>query len=404
MAEVIVIGAGASGMAAAVSAARAGAETTLLEGMEKPGKKLFMTGNGKCNLTNTSGSLIENYRGENPGFAEEILGKLGAEEIIRFFRSIGLLTREKNGYVYPYNEQASAVADLFLEELRRLGVKVKCFQKVEGISFDHKKHRWRVHTEGWTYEADSVILACGSKAAPVSGSDGSGYLLAESVGHHIIKPLPGLVPLKVKEKFVKNLSGIRSSVRLSYYEDGCLKAQEKGELQWTDYGISGIVVFQISGAAVRALDQGKRAELLADLMPEYSVEEIKILLKEKCSLNGIFQKKMVPVLLQEAGLKGKTDPSKWQENELSGLAGKIKGLRLTVTGSKSFEAAQVCTGGVDTGEIDPHTLESRLAPGLFLTGELLDIDAACGGFNLTWAFSSGITAGRAAAEREDNNA
>ncbi len=400
MADVIVIGAGAAGMAAAVGAARAGAEVILLEGREKPAKKLLVTGNGKCNLTNVSGNLLEMYRGTYPEFVRPILENWGPGEIISFFGSMGLLTREKRGGIYPYSEQAAAVADILAAELKRLKVKVKCSQKVTGLEFDREKKMWLVHTDGWTYEGKSAVLCAGSKAAPATGSDGSGYVLASSCGHTVIKPLPALVPLKVKESFVKNLSGIRSTVRLSFCAQGYRERTESGELQWTDYGISGIVVFQLSRFVSEALEQGKAVSIHVDLMPEYSREQVDEILRKSSSLEGIFPKKMIPVLLKEAqvspgGIPG--IPGGWSGEEAARLSSKIKDISLTVTGTKSFEAAQVCLGGVDTSEVDAATMESRLCPGLYFAGEILDVDGACGGYNLQWAWASGLTAGRAAA-------
>lgn len=402
MAEVIVIGAGAAGMVAAVGAARAGAGVILLEGKEKPAKKLLMTGNGKCNLTNVSGGMPEMYRGTHPEFVLPALKDFGPQETISFFESMGLLTREKRGYIYPYSEQAAAVADILAAELKRLKVKVKCSQKVTGLEYSRDKKMWLVHTDGWTYEGKSAVLCAGSKAAPATGSDGSGYALAASCGHTVIKPLPALVPLKVKESFVKNLSGIRSTVRLSFCAEGYPVMTEEGELQWTDYGISGIVVFQLSRFAAEALEHGKEVHIFADLMPEYGREQVMEILKKTSSLEGVFPKKMIPVLLKEAQVtSGGTPgiPGGWSDEETARLCSKIKNLSLTVTGTKSYEAAQVCLGGVDTEEVDAATMESLMCPGLYFAGEILDVDGACGGFNLQWAWASGLRAGRAAAEK-----
>lgn len=410
MKKIIVIGAGASGMLAAITAARQGASVTLLEGMEKPGKKLLITGSGRCNLTNLRQESIC-YRGADAEFVGNVLQQFTVSDTLSFFREIGLLTIARDGYVYPVTGQASSVLEVLLLEIKRLGVKLKCMEKVLSIE---KNMLFRVRTAGWTYEADAVILAAGSKAAPATGSDGSGYALAKKCGHSLVTPREALVPLTIREGWIKKLSGLRMQAAVTLEGH-----TEKGELQWTDTGISGIVVFQLSRFAVRALAKrpdvtdGKTQSVPVqlDLLPSVSAEELfnhlanrKALQPDGCSaeslLAGVFAKKAIAPLLQAAKINPSEKAAKLSDKDLHRLVTTVKQLTLTVSGSRSFEQAQVCQGGVCCTEIHPQTLESRKMPGLYIVGELLDVDGICGGYNLQWAWASGFAAGRAAAAQQ----
>lgn len=446
MKKIIVIGAGASGMLAAISAARQGASVTLLEGMEKPGKKLLITGSGRCNLTNLR-QEPQCYRGADAAFTWTVLQQFPVQDTLAFFREIGLLTTARDGYVYPVTGQASSVLEVLLLEMKRLGVKLKCTEKVISISKhaaaapdtrggqkeqcrseeqkrrlgererktedrDRKteeqrrqpeeQERFYVQTAGWTYEADAVILSAGSRALPATGSDGSGYALAKGCGHSLVPPREALVPLIIREGWIKKLSGLRMQAAVSL--DG---HTELGELQWTDTGISGIVVFQLSRYAVRALAKQPGIPVQLDLLPSVSETELYTHLTGICALQdgrsaenllaGMFAKKAATPLLQAAKITPSQKAGKLDRDALHRLVGTVKKLTLTVSGYRSFEQAQVCQGGVLCSEVHPQTLESRKMPGLYLTGELLDVDGICGGYNLQWAWSSGFTAGRAAA-------
>lgn len=407
MNKIIIIGAGASGLMAAIAAARKGSAVTILEGTQKPGKKLLVTGNGRCNLTNTNFSRDKLYRGTDPGFVEEVFRQFSVSDTLEFFKGLGLLLKERDGYIYPYVEQASAVLDILLMECKRLNIKIKCTEKVDSLIFTGDV--WKVKTAAWTYECDKVVLSAGSMAAPATGSDGSGYTLAGDCGHNIILPLPSLVPLKVKGDWYKSLSGLRSQVKLSLYIDGKIQFSDSGELQWTDYGISGIVVFQLSGFAVRARKEGKSVRIIGDLMPQYSTQKLFDLfckrqeeMPEKsleALMVGMFSKKMILVLLKSTGLKGADN--ELDEHKLKRLVTVIKECAFDITGPGQLQYAQVCQGGVDTSQINNETMESRLVPGLYMTGEIIDIDGACGGYNLQWAWSSGYVAGVHCAGKEN---
>ncbi|MDO4344426.1 MAG: NAD(P)/FAD-dependent oxidoreductase [Eubacteriales bacterium] len=397
MKKVIVVGAGASGLLAAIAAAGGGASVTILEGMEKPGKKLLMTGNGRCNLTNLSMSARDHFRGAPEEFIACVLQKFGTEDTLKFFKNIGLLTTQRENFIYPVTGQAASVLEVLLLEAGRLGVRLKYTEKVTDI--EKKRNVWLVRTAAWEYEADAVILACGSRAVPATGSDGSGYLLAQKLGHHIEKPMAALVPLKIKEAWIRKMSGLRMQAVVILH-CGQESFREAGELQWTDYGISGIVVFQLSRYAVSALEKGETPKVILDLFPMLKKDELFSYLKEKRRVGtaanffeGILPGKAIAPLLSQAGIPKDLPAKKLSEEMLQSITRIIKELPLTVSGSRSFEQAQVCQGGVDTDEIDPQTMQSKKAPGIYITGELLNVDGICGGYNLQWAWSTGYIAG-----------
>ena len=317
--------------------------------------------------------------------------------------------RDRDGYVYPRSLQASSVAEALALEAEHLGVSVLCGCRVTAIR--DEDGGFAVETEdGGVRRAGKVILAAGSKAASSTGSDGSGYELARSLGHRIVKPLPALVQLVCRGKIFKQLAGIRAEARVVLLAGGRPVGEDRGELQLTDYGISGIPVFQVSRFASVALDRGEAVEAVLDFLPDWSGEETEEFLADRRRrldyrpgekfLSGLLPEKLGRVLMSAAGIS-LTDPAgQIPERKLSRLAGQLKGFRVEVTGTRSFDSAQICCGGVSAGEIDPASMESRLHPGLHLTGELVDVDGICGGYNLQWAWSTGILAGRSAAAAE----
>lgn len=405
MRRVLVAGGGAAGLMAAVSAARAGAKVTLLEKNRQAGKKLLVTGNGRCNLTNVR-QEASFYRGEHPEFALRVFENFGMHDTLRLFTELGIFTKNRNGYLYPYSDQASSVAEILRMEAERQNIKLALNTEIEHVG--KKGNVFTAVTKGWTYEGDALILAAGSAAAPETGSDGSGYRLAKELGHRIIRPLPALVQLRCREGFFARLAGLRMEARIRLYVDGKETAQDQGEIQFTKTGVSGIPVFQISRWAVKALDEGRKASVSLDLLPVFSEEELEDFLEERirdCGykkgaafLTGLFPEKMGVCFMERAGI-GKDKPARqWKEEEKRRLTAVIKNFCAEITGSGDFSQAQVCSGGVDTAEICPETMESRLMPGLYFAGEVVDIDGACGGYNLQWAWSSGYLAGRSAAE------
>lgn len=402
---VIVIGGGASGMMAAIHAAKAGASVTILEHTDRVGKKILSTGNGRCNMTNLYQGE-ECYRSQNPVFPIKVLEQYPVSETLEFFEGIGILPKNKNGYIYPNSEQASAVLDVLRTELVRRKIEVVCGCQVTRIR-GNGGGGFQVNSSSGRFDADRLILAAGSKAAPNTGSDGSGYELAGRLGHQVITPLPALVQLRCREKHYKQLAGIRTEARLTLYVDGKAADTQTGELQLTDYGISGIPTFQLSRYASVALDKGRAVKVIIDYLPQQTAEETKRYLEARRSsmgektaeewMTGLLNKKLSAVLLKLSGISlgehiRDVDPGRWGR-----LLRQIKEYETVVTAANPFENAQICCGGVDTREINPDTMESILVPGLYLAGELLDVDGICGGYNLQWAWSSGALAGRSAA-------
>lgn len=409
MQEIIIIGAGAAGLTAAIYGARTGAKVTVLEHTDKAGKKILSTGNGKCNITNRFQD-ISCYRGKDSSFSIKVLEKFNENNTIEFMESMGILCKEKNGYVYPRSEQASTVREGLLMECANLCVNIE--YEVEISKIEKKADSFILFTntkEGKkTYQCKKLILATGSKAMPKSGSDGSGYDLAKSLGLKVIKPLPALVQLKCNEGIQKQAAGVRCGAKIQLLVQEELVAEEEGELQITNYGISGIVVMQISRFAVKALDMGKEVMAVIDFFPEMEEEELYQKLFHMMKkfpqktveeiLSGFMNGKLAIALLKEMGIKRDFKASKCDENYVQGMVEYLKTYRIEVTGSNTFAEAQVCQGGVATEEVDSTTMETKKVNGLYVVGELLDIDGTCGGYNLQFAWSTGAIAGRHAGE------
>lgn len=404
--RVIIIGGGASGMTAAIFAARQGAQVTLLEHMDRVGKKILSTGNGKCNLTNRRMNA-ECYRSSVPGFPMEVLSRFGEQETEAFFEDLGIVLKDRNGYLYPASGQASSVLDALREELAQLGVKVVTECGSTAITAPdagkNGKREWTVSCGKGRFHSDALILATGSKATPSTGSDGSGYVLARKLGHRIISPLPALVQLRCREKFFKQISGVRTDAVVSIWADGKKLASDQGELQLTDYGISGIPVFQVSRFASSALAQGAQVKAVIDFYPDLDRRELGSFLRERRQLlgarsaesflTGWFNKKLALLFLRLAGIAPDRKTSDLTEVQISELARLIKQFETEIAETNPFANAQICCGGADVREVDPHTMESKKKKGLYLVGELLDVDGICGGYNLQWAWSTGALAG-----------
>lgn len=391
MKKVVIIGGGASGMMAAIQAARTGAAVTLLEHNEKPGKKILATGNGRCNLTN----LVQEpsrYRSSQPDFPWKIITQYPLEDTLAFFSELGIYTKDRNGWVYPYSDQAAGVAQVLELEARHQKVKIKTTEEVTDIL--REDGQYLVKTATWQYPCDSVIISCGSSASNVEGSSTTGYELAEKLGHMVVKPLPSLCGIRGKDNYYAKWAGSRMDGRITLEIDGETVGEEQGEILFTEYGISGIGVFQLSRYAVRGTDEGKIATYHLDLMPQLTKEElVKLLLDRQQAgsyknpqelLIGLLPRKMIDVLVKKT-----YEPEK--------IAERLKDWQVPVKGAYALQQAQICSGGVDPRELTEQ-LESRLHPGIYFTGEVIDVDGPCGGYNLQWAWSSGAVAGRVAAE------
>ena len=415
--EVAVVGGGAAGMTAAIAAARSGARVALLERGDRPGKKILMTGNGKCNLGNRD-LKASDYYSDNMAVAASVLERFGTEETIAFFASLGLMVRERRGYLYPVSEQAAVVLDVLRYGLKREGVTVLTQAMVQKVIARRENSQTQSEEscppgyvirlgDGRELWAQRVILACGGQAAPKTGSDGSGYGLAKALGHRIVSPVPSLVQLHCGEKYCKALAGVRAegTVRIYREKEPHAELEETGEIQLTEFGISGIPVFQLSGSANQLLAQGERLRAELDFFPQYEADAYEELCRLRLKLvgresvetffTGMLHKKIMGVCIRLAGLSMEQEAAKAGEDRLRQVFSLCRRLPFTITGSHSFDSAQVCRGGVSMEEVDCQ-LQSLRSPGLYLAGELLHVDGRCGGYNLQWAWASGHIAGEAA--------
>ena len=402
MRNVLIIGGGASGLMAAITAARGGAKVTVLEHQNQIGKKILVTGNGRCNFTNIDQNPAH-YHSESPRTMEVCLKQFTAQDTIAFFRELGIFSKNRNGYLYPHSDAASAVQEVLRMECEHLKVKLACQTKIKEI--EKKGNKFFVHTPGWTYEGDRLILAAGSKAMSSTGSDGSGYELAKSMGHKVIDPYPALVQLLSKEKCLNTLAGLRTDAKVTLFVDENLIASNRGEVQFNANNISGIPVFQISGEAAKALAAEKKCHAVLDFLPDFTAKLLISFMDKRIStggykssvnfLTGLFPKKLSEVLCDCAGLSRKIPAEQWKEDDIINLCKQIKNFKIQIDGTNGFDHAQCCGGGVSLEEIDPLTMESIKVPGLHFCGELLDVYGDCGGYNLQWAWTSGYLAGKA---------
>lgn len=413
---VAVIGGGAAGMMAAIEAARAGAIVTLIEKNPQLGKKLATTGNGRCNYTNLDmGDQIGGkFRGFHPEFAAPALDALPPEAVLDWFRAIGVEPRFRGSYVYPNSDQASAVVDALREELHRLSVKVHYNAEVKSVQrIDTDTGYFMIQCTDAVVKADRVILAAGSKAAPKTGSNGDGYFIARKLGHTIVPYVPALCGIRCAGDAFRALAGIRTEAALELVIDGHSVDREAGELQLVDYGISGIPVFQLSRYAAYALQEGKKAAVYINFLPGFTDEaedprECAQRLyrqrqqrlagrKMESFFTGLLHQKLGQLLLRMASVRPELPVAELSEKQLRSLASLSVRFKAECVEMNGFLQAQVVAGGVDTTEVDPGTMASRLVPGLYFAGEVLDIDGICGGYNLQWAWASGFVAGRHAA-------
>ena len=405
--RIAVIGGGAAGMTAAIRAARAGAQVVIYERNDRVGKKILSTGNGKCNLSNEKMSA-DCYYGSGKALVDTIYENFGVRETKTFFTELGMQIKNRDGYLYPASGQASTVLDVLRYELERLSVIVHTEQRVidiavepNGLTVETADHRRKNY--------DAVILACGGKAAPKTGSDGDGFLLAKKIGHRIVPAVPALVALRCEEDFYKRVAGVRCDAKLTLNIDGQPVRTEQGELQWTDYGISGIPIFQLSREAAYALQERRAVTVKIDLMPELGEDDSSYsrFWAERWEhqggqtmdrfVTGLVNKKLGMLLLKTAGIKGSERAMDIAPSRQRMLAELYRSFTVRVNGTNTFDQAQVCAGGIDCREVTQN-LESRIVSGLYFAGEILDIDGICGGYNLQWAWSSGTVAGTAAAE------
>ena len=436
--DICVIGAGASGMMAALAGAISGAKVCLLEAKDRVGTKILKTGNGRCNLSHSPISGDE-YAGTGATYLSGYLDRFGVSDTLDFFKHIGLFTREKDGYIYPYSENASAVLDVLRFAIRDYGVQVytgyfvKSIEKNDnGFSVicdvrvktdDKDKHNGPGSGRDKNRSGDAkdslqimtvrnVILSTGGSADPSSGSDGNGFKLAHKLGLYVIKPLPALVKVIADDKDMAVLSGVRAKGKVGITTDDPINNDlicDTGEIQFTKDGLSGIPVFNISRYVSLLLDKDLDVVLSVDLMPDMEAADIKDHLnflsdnhRSDMSIEelmcGVINKKIASYIFKKTGINPNTHVSEIPDRKIDGIIRMLKDMRFNISATYGFDQAQVTCGGVDFAEVGDD-LQCKQIPGLYLTGELLDIDGRCGGYNLQWAWTSGYIAGRHAAEK-----
>lgn len=402
--KIAVIGGGAAGMLAAIAAGRKGADVTIWERGPRVGKKILATGNGRCNYTNTY-TDIEHYYGNNPKFAVSALSQFSVEQTINTFNRLGIAPKiEEQGKVYPMSGQASSILDVLLYELKELGIQICTDSYVKKISKEGKN--FYVQLENDTrFKFDRVIISCGGKAKPSTGSDGSGYELARMLGHTITGIFPALVQLKLEGQYFKQIEGVKIEGTAQLLCNNKLVMEEQGDILFANYGISGPPILQLSRKAGELLEKGQVPIIKVILLDKITEEELQqvMIMRFKdgpnktiqFSLVGLINKRLIPVVLKEAGITDLNRPvSNITGQERQRIVSILTDWRFKITGTKSWPSAQVTAGGINTEEINPSTMESKLVPGLYFAGEIIDIDGRCGGFNLQWAWSSGFVAGQ----------
>lgn len=395
MKKVFIIGGGASGLTAAIKASRNGNDVTIFEKNEKLGKKILMTGNGKCNYWNENQDL--KYYHSNGDYTK-IVNQLNLTKAHAFLDSIGIVPFIKNGYYYPNSNQAISVVNALVDEAINNGVKII---NEEVTNVDKKDNKFIINDK---YESDVLIVATGGKAAPKTGSDGFGYELAKKFGHNIIKPLPALVGLET-EGNLKELSGIRLIGEVNLFINNEFIQKEFGEIQINDYGFSGIPIMQLSSSAIKAINEDKNVSISINLLPNIAddILGLRSFLKVQDRhlnnktisqiLDQLFNYKLSNYLLKISKIDNNSKIEKLTNDDLDLLCHNILNFNFKVLKDHGFDNAQTTSGGVDLKEINLDTLESNIAKGLYFCGEVLDVDGACGGYNLSFAWITGLLAG-----------
>ncbi len=407
---VIVIGGGAAGMMASGQAAAMGADTLLLEKMHRPGRKLGITGKGRCNITNVA-SLPDFIAHFGPGgkFLRQAFYRFSNDELMAFFEELGVpLVVERGGRVFPASGQARDVVDALTEWMRRQGVKVRQKVSVESLLVEDRKIRGVRDSGGETYSADAVIISTGGMSYPATGSTGDGYRLARSAGHSIVPPRPALVPLETAGDVAPRLQGLSMrNVSAGVLVEGRKQGEAFGEMIFTHFGLSGPVILTLSGKVTDALNMGKKVAISLDLKPALDDRTLdERLLRDfdthgkrtfRTLLKDLLPGKLIPVCMSLTKISPERQGHQITAREREVLRKWLKDFRLEITGTRPLPEAIITAGGVDTGEINPRTMASYLVEGLYFAGEVMDINADTGGYNLQGAFSTGWLAGRSAA-------
>lgn len=398
--DCIILGGGASGLAACAALAASGMRITLIERLDRVGKKIMASGNGRCNLSNTD--MAASHYGSAAPFVAKVYEKTPPEEVLDFFNALGLMTSSEDGRIYPRTMMASSVLDVLRAACERDNVTLLTGEEAVSLT-PSRRSGWSVQlSSGEGVFAPIVLCAMGGCASPHLGTDGAGVRLLETLGHSAGRQVPALVQLRCDHGALRSLKGVRVQAALTLEIGGCTAAQETGELLFADYGVSGVCVFQLSGLAAQALDAKKRVRLLVNLLPE--VKDVHVWLHARIAAHpahtalglftGVFPRLLSMAILKEAAISPESAVSRLSGAQLHALEESISRFALPVTGTQGFKNAQVTRGGIALDEVDPLTMASRLFDGLYILGETLDVDGPCGGYNLHFAFAGALTAAK----------
>ena len=414
--DLAIIGAGASGLACAISAAQKAKnmKIVLLENKERVGKKILATGNGKCNLSNTDTNIEKNYYSDDISLVKKVFNIHNSEDNVNFFNELGLVCRvDSEGRIYPYSQHSSSVLDALRNECDRLKINTKCSVNIINVKKD--KDKFKISTNDATIICDSLVVASGGMSY-VNKQNLSGYEILKNFGHSITELYPSLVALKAQEP-IKSLKGIRFPATVTLYINSKKVQCEDGEVQFTEQGISGIAVMQLSQRISKGISQGKKENYTVslDLMPCHTHEKVVEFINKKIALDaetptfellcGIFHKMLsraVVVTALQNGLPEKI--SALSTKQIDDIANCVKNFEFKIVGTMGFANAQVTGGGARLNQFNTETMESTIISGLYAAGEVIDVVGACGGFNLNWAWSSGRIAGESIAKRSKKDA
>ena len=399
--DCIILGGGAAGLTAAAALGESGLRVTVIERLDRVGKKLLSTGNGRCNLSNAD--MRPALYGPAEAFVADVYAATPPPDVLRFFSHLGLMTAAEDGRIYPRSMQAAAVLDVLRMACDRPNVQLMTGQRAVSAA-PSRRGGWSVQLEsGEGLFAPVLLCAMGGSAAPSMGTDGSGVQLMTALGHSATPCVPALVQLRSDHPALRALKGIRVQAALTLRIDGAPDAQETGELLFCDYGLSGVCVFQLSRVASRALAQGRRVAVSVNLLPE--MDDLPAWLHERIAarpalpaaslFTGVFHRLLAQALLREAHIAPDMRVAALNDCETGALCRAVGALTFAITGTQGFAQAQVTSGGIRRDEIGPRTMASRLFDGLYLAGEVIDVDGPCGGYNLHFAFAGALTAARA---------
>ena len=401
--DILIIGGGASGLICALISKDLGKDVAIIEGTSRIGNKILTTGNGRCNISNSNIKPPYNcYDSTSKDFYESTLNKFSTEDTKNFFLSLGLpLTELDNGKLFPKSLQASSVVDIIRLSLEEKNIPIYTDTKVNCIA---KNKKFEISSSNGDFSCNKLVLACGGKSAVKTGSDGSGYKFSKSLGHKIITPIPAIVQLKLDYPYLKALSGIKFDGIASVYINNEKVREDKGEILFTDYGISGPPILQLSRNASKGILNKDKVEIKVDMMPDMTLDEVYDFIYSHLAmfsyrsisnaLIGVINKKLIPTFLKDIGIHNihtPCDEIDWNLKDL--LCKRFKEWTFKCIDTNGFNNAQLTCGGVDTTEVNKDTLESKIITDLYFCGEILDVNGDCGGFNLQWAWSSGYCVG-----------